>query len=173
MRSAFQPYTYSVKPGIPLLVLSCSEVKAPAAPGALLRFADLYDGPMWRQVKCGGYPLSNVAAISALYGYLAPGHPIETYNIKMDEERSQRMCGTGSHVAELAAAIETAGAAYIVGGSLYQELARTALRYRPRLAPLVSFASGSYLQQRKALGEFLRFNVGASAPVSQGDLFAA
>jgi hypothetical protein len=30
MQSAFQPYTYTVLPGIPLLVLSCSEVKAPA-----------------------------------------------------------------------------------------------------------------------------------------------
>jgi hypothetical protein len=96
----------------------------------------------------------------------------------MDEERSARMCREGSSVYDLAQAIETAGGAYVVGGALYQELARTALRYRPRLARWC-FASGSYLQQRKQLGEFLRFTAihettaTLAGAAQQGELFAA
>lgn len=161
-----KPVTFAPIPGRPLLVLSCSEVKRPAPAGAWLRFIELYDGPMWRQVRAAGFPSANVVAISALYGVLDPGMPIQTYDAVMDEKRSARHCSTGCSVARLARHIRAAGAAFVVGGGLYQELARTAVRLDPELAELVRFASGSYLQQRKQLGEFLR---GASGGLFSDD----
>jgi hypothetical protein len=150
------PFMFTIEQGLPLLVMSCSDVKRPIAPGALVRFCELYDGPSWRQVKASRFALCNVAAVSALYGFLDPGMAIETYDRKMDAEISARICGTSDHVARMARAIRIAGSAFIVGGALYRELAATAIRVYPELAELVTFASGSYLAQRKQLGIFLR-----------------
>lgn len=139
-----------------LIILSCSETKrAPATRRA--PFFDVYDGPMWRQVKAAGFPRERVAAISALYGFLDPSQwsQIELYNVKMDEERCRRIIGEGGHVHWLAEAIAKAGGAYVFGGSLYQEIVRAAIRYRPELEPLVTFARGTFLEQRKQLGELL------------------
>jgi hypothetical protein len=152
-----KPITFEIRSGLPLLIMSCSEIKRPVEANALVRFADLYDGPTWRQVRASGFPLCNVAAISALYGFLEPGFPVETYDRKLDEEISRRICSTGDHVARLAAAVEAAGSAFVVGGQLYRAVAETALRAFPdRLAGRLAFAAGSYLQQRKQLGAFLR-----------------
>lgn len=137
-----------------LLILSCSDVKLPLAQHAFAPFAEVYNGPMWLQVKASSFPLDQVAAISALYGFLEPGDRIETYDRKMDEKAMQRMCSTSNHVWRLARAAEKAGGAHVFGSQLYQELARTALRIEPGLP--ITFASGSYLQQRKQLGEWLR-----------------
>jgi hypothetical protein len=143
-----------IKPRAPLLILSCSETKkAPTTRRA--PFADVYDGPMWRQVKSHGYPLSNVAAISALYGFLDPGDKIELYNVKMDEEHCRRIIGEGDHIHRLAEAIRKAGGAHVFGGELYKEIVRAAIRYRPELGELVTFASGSFLEQRQQLTAFL------------------
>lgn len=150
------PCTFlKIEAGRPLLVLSCSQEKADIG-DRYAPFTDLYDGPMWRQVKLSRFPLTNVAAISALYGFLEPGHPVHAYDRQMDEKTSKRHCSTGSGVAVLANAVEVAGGAFVVGGKMYQELARTAVRWRPSLEPLIAFAEGSYLQQRKQLGQWLR-----------------
>ena len=148
-----KPYTPIA--GRPLLVMSCSKVKRATAPRELVRFFDLYDGPTWQQVKRSAFPRENVAAVSALYGYLEPGTAIETYDCKMDDERAARMCHTSDHGARLAAAIDAAGSAFVVGGQLYQQLARRALALRPAIADRVTFAAGSYLQQRKQLSAWL------------------
>jgi hypothetical protein len=145
-----------VAPGRPLLVLGCSQTKVPTDKFEFVRFLKLYDGPMWKQVKAAGYPIESVSAISALYGYLEPGMKIETYDVKMDEERRDRMCSTSNHVYCFARDVRIAGSAFVVGGGMYQELARTAIRHYPELEPMVTFASGSFLAQRKQLGEWLR-----------------
>lgn len=150
-----RPFLFPIQAGVPLLVLSCSSTKAPAPVNEWIRFFDFYDGPMWRQVKLSGFPQSNVAAISAGYGFLAPGQPVMPYDQVMDEKRSRHFCGSGDHVAQLAKCAELAGSAFIVGGGLYQELAHTAARWRKELEPLLTFASGSFLRQRKQLSQFL------------------
>lgn len=147
----------------PLLVLSCSATKRPAGANEWVRFADLYTGPMWLQVKAAGLPAYRVAAISALYGFLEPGMPINTYDRMMDEKASHRICHQSDHVARFAAAVAFAGSAFMVGGGLYQELGRTAIRWRPELEQMVTFATGSFLQQRKQLGEWLRANTKQAA----------
>lgn len=143
------PFVFDIRPGLPLLVMSCSDVKRPVPAGELVRFADLYDGPMWKQVKASGFPLCNVAAVSALYGFLEPGMAVETYDRQMDDETSRRICGTSDHVYRLAQAIRTAGSAMVFGGRLYRAVAETAGRVYPDLA--MTFATGSYLEQRKQL----------------------
>jgi hypothetical protein len=145
-----------------LLILSCSQEKAPVPPGASTHFFDLYDGPMWRQVKGAGFPRAKVAALSALYGFMEPDYPavLQSYDTKMDEERSARLCNTSCHVARLAQLVRAHGAAFIVGGKLYQEIARTAERITPELAPRLTYAAGSYLEQRKQLGAWLRAQLG-------------
>lgn len=162
------PFTFTVQPGLPLLVMSCSEGKRATEPGELVRFGDLYNGPMWLQVRSSKYPMTNVAAISALYGFLDPGMAIETYDRVMDEKTSQAFCQTSDHVYRMAQAIITAGAGFVVGGKLYRELGEQVLRSYPDLAGLITFAEGSYLQQRKQLGEWLRANGGNDG--NQGSL---
>jgi hypothetical protein len=150
------PVTFPIARGKPLLVMSCSATKRPAGANEWLRFADLYIGPMWQQVHASKYPLTNVAAVSALYGFLEPGMPINTYDRVMDEKIAHSICHTSNHVARFHDATMIAGSAFVVGGQLYQELAKTAIRWRPALGELVTFASGSFLQQRKQLGQWLR-----------------
>ena len=152
------PFLFTIEPGRPLLIMSCSDVKRPTKPYELVRFADLYAGPMWLQVKASGFPLTNVAAVSALYGFLEPGMAIETYDRMMDEKTSERFCSTSDHVYRMAEAIKAAGSAFFVGGKLYRELVyRTIQVYRD--TPSVTFAEGTYLQQRKQLGAWLRDQV--------------
>lgn len=158
------PFVFSIEAGRPLLVMSCSSTKRQVAAGELVRFAELYDGPTWRQVRASRFPLSNVAAISALYGFLEPGMAIETYDRKMDDKAAARICTTSNHAWRLEQAIRQAGAAFIVGGALYRQLGETVLRLAPDLAPVVTFASGSYLQQRAQLGTWLRAQ---AAPIAE------
>jgi len=143
-----------------LLIMSCSEVKLPPKKDTA-PFAEVYNGPMWLQVKASKFPLAQVAAISALHGFMEPGTEIEMYDTLMDAKRSQWFCGKGNHVWRLARAAEAAGGAFMVGGQMYQELGQTALRIEPGLP--ITFASGSYLQQRKQLGEWLRLQA-STAP---------
>jgi hypothetical protein len=151
-----KPMLFEIKPGVPLLILSCSDQKKLAEKHEWHRFADLYAGPLWRDVRRSGFPLTNIAAISALYGFLEPGMPISTYNRKMDEKISASICGTSNHVPRLADAVDRAGLAFVVGGILYRAVAETAERYRPALTGRITYASGNYLQQRKQLNEWLR-----------------
>lgn len=138
---------------LPLLVLSCSQDKQETA--TPLPFIDVYCGPIWQQVRKSGYPETSIAAISALYGFLPPGQLIRSYDMKMDDERAHAISHTSNHIWHLAKTIEAAGSAYIVGGKHYQQIARTAEREYPALQGRISFATGSYLQQRKQLNHFL------------------
>lgn len=139
----------------PLLILSCSATKLGAA-GELRPFGEIYDGPLWRDVKRAGFPLARVAALSAAHGFLEPCHPIRLYDQKLDEERARWFARTGDHRARLAQAIEAAGEAFVVGGKLYRAIAEAAIEQRPAIAGLVTFARGSFLEQRKQLGAWLR-----------------
>jgi hypothetical protein len=150
------PFVFPIEQGRALLVMSCSSTKRAIAAGEAARFADLYDGPTWRQVRASRFPLTNVAAISALYGFLEPGAPIETYDRKMDDKTALRISTTGDHVWRLEQATRQAGSAFIVGGELYRQLGEAMLRKAPDLVDRVTFASGSYLAQRKQLGAWLR-----------------
>ncbi len=152
------PFQFSIEPGRPLLVLSCSEMKAAVGEEQLVRFGELYTGPLWQQVKAAGYPMTNVAAVSALYGFLEPGFQIRTYDRKMDEKISRRICCEGNAPALFAQAVRTAGSAYVVGGKMYRELAETAMRMWPELVPQVTLAEGSFLQLRAQLGKWLKNN---------------
>ena len=154
------PFLFTIERDLPLLVMSCSQEKAPVHAAELVRFAELYCGPMWQQVKASGFPLTNVAAISALHGFMEPGYAIRTYDLKMDDDISARQSREGNDVERLAAAIREAGSAFIVGGKLYRAMAETAIRRHSELAACVTFASGSYLEQRKQLGAWLRRTTG-------------
>jgi len=138
---------------LPLLILSCSQDKHES--DTPLPFIDVYCGPIWQQVRKSGYPETSIAAISALYGFLPPGQLIRSYDMKMDDERAHAISHTSNHVWHLAKTIEAAGTAYVVGGKFYQQIARTAEREYPELQGRVTFATGSYLQQRKQLNQFL------------------
>jgi len=149
----FQPYT--IDRARPLLILPCSEVKRPAEPDEWFKFADLYDGPTWRQWRASGFPRSNVAAISALYGYLEPGMAICTYNRRMDGDRLQSFMRVGDHVGRLAADLRRVPSAFCLGSALYCELVRHTEHVYPELRGKVAYASGTYLQQRRQLREWL------------------
>src|SRR5262245_60058852 len=96
--ASFEPMTFQIRRGVPLRILSCSETKRPLGKFEFMRFIDLYDGPLWRHVRASGFPPANVAAISALYGFLEPGWPIRTYQRAMDEKKAHRICHTGNDV---------------------------------------------------------------------------
>lgn len=140
----------------PLLILSCSDVKRPLT--GWHPFADIYDGPMWRQVRASGFPMMDVAAISALHGFMKPGQLIEVYDRVMDKRRSHDMCHTGDDAWRLCCEVKKRPrGAMIFGGELYRELARVAKRVWSDLE--IDEATGSFLEQRKRLGEWLRAQI--------------
>lgn len=156
-----KPFVFEIVPDLPLLIMACSATKRDA--GGNVRFIDLYDGPMWRQIRASGFPASNVAAISAAYGFLEPGFQIETYDMQMDEKSSALICGQGNHVWRLIKAVRVARGGIVFGGRLYRNVGSTAKRVDPELD--LTQASGSFLEQRKQLGAWLRAN---SPEVPQG-----
>lgn len=149
-----QPFQFTPDPARPLLVAACSKVKREAS--GLVRFGDLYDGPTWRDIRASGFPMANVAAISALHGFMEPGTQIETYDRVMDDKISARICGTGNDVWRLGQMVQAHPETFVLGGALYQEIARTVARVWPNTTSRIVYASGSFLAQRKQLGEWLR-----------------
>jgi hypothetical protein len=115
---------------------------------------------MWQQVNAAGIDRDRVACVSALYGFMEPDHPaiVQPYERKMDEESAAAICGTSNHVWRLAQCVLAHGSAYVVGGALYRRVAETAERLYPELAGRITYATGTYLEQRKQLGEWLRAN---------------
>lgn len=156
----------------PLLILSCSATKVAVRAHHFVPFAELYDGPMWRQVKASGFPLRNVAAISALYGFIEPWWRVQAYDCEMDEKRSRAFCRTGDDRWRLADLVKRVPAAFVVGGGMYQALAVAAVQLEPAIGNKVSFARGSFLEQRKQLGEWLRaWTATPAAAAAQLELF--
>lgn len=159
------PFHYTPKPELPLLVLSCSAEKRPSGRFEWRRFHELYCGPLWLQVAKAGFPWENVAAISALYGFLEPGSPICTYDRVLDEKRCDAMVNTGNDLYRFGKLVESHGSAYVVGGKLYRRLAEKAEEVSgqpapggpwPNVAGRIIYCEGTYLEQRKRLGEWLR-----------------
>ena len=144
--------------GLPLLILACSKTKnnfdeAPAL--SWRRFHELYAGPLWEDVKRSGFPLGNVAALSALHGYLEPGWPIRPYDHEMDIDQSRNFQRTGCHRSRLAKDADAHGRVFVVGGRDYRAIAEAAeLLMHP--GTKVEYATGSYLAQRKQLNAWLR-----------------
>ena len=133
----------------PLLVMSCSAVKKSTT--APVPFTDLYNGPTWQQVRCANYPVDRVACLSAEHGILSPGSKIANYDRVMDEDRLVTFVNDRVQMDRLAALIDNAGSAVVVGGELYKLLSLALVAMYPRLIGKVQFICGSYLQQRKGL----------------------
>jgi hypothetical protein len=150
------PMTFAIRPGCPLLILACSATKKTALQHEFVRFVDLYDGPVWQQVRAAKFPVSNIAALSALYGYLEPGCPITTYDRQLDEDGARRFIRTSNHLYLLRRDIERAGSAFFVGGVLYRSIVEAAISADAALAARVTYATGSYLKQRGALRRWLK-----------------
>lgn len=148
------PFELPIRDYLPLLILSCSATKNVTPGFAFWRFLKVYDGPMWRQVKASSFPEGNVAALSAGYGFLEPGMPIRSYDTEMDEDRSRAFIHTSNHCFRLRQAVAKAKGAFVVGGGMYQAIARAAMA-GDALEATVAYAEGNFLQQRKQLGEFL------------------
>lgn len=141
----------------PLFVVSCSATKRAAAEP--VPFIELYDGPMWRQVRASAVSSSSVAALSAEHGYLAPDSSVAFYDRPMTEARLEELtAAAGDGFADAVAAHDSV---LVFGGELYRRLVRAALAHRPGLEGRVKFATGSFLKQRKQLGEALRAQVSA------------
>lgn len=136
----------------PLLLVSCSATKRPTV--GPVPFVELYDGPMWRQVRASSVASSAVAALSAEHGYLAPDSAVVKYDRQITEARVDELAAAGG--AALVDAIEQNDDVRVFGGELYRRLVRTALAGRPDLLDRVTFATGSFLKQRRQLGETLR-----------------
>lgn len=136
----------------PVLIMACgltkNLVKQPTP------FVDVYAGPLWNQVK-KGYPHDSIAVISAEHGILAPGTKITRYDRKMDDDRLVEILNDKQQVDRLAAMIQKAGSALVVGGETYKLLALAVGAMHPELLPKIHFAVGSYLQQRHAIKELL------------------
>jgi hypothetical protein len=153
-----EPFHFTIDRQRPLLILACSQLKRDVR--GMVRFCDLYDGPFWRDLRKSGFPLTNVAAISGLYGYLRPGRPIETYDQLLDDEKVQRTISTGNDLHQLARDVDAAPSAFVVGGRLYREIAAAAARAYD--LPKISYASGSFLQLRGQLNAWLRQQAAAT-----------
>lgn len=148
----------------PLLLLSCSAQKR--ATTGPVPFIDLYDGPMWRQVRASSVPASSVAALSAEHGFLAPGTPVAAYDRRLDESRLAELARAPSALVD---AIDGHRVVLFFGGDLYRRLIRASLAGRPDLLGRVRYATGSYLQQRRQLGEELRRLEVGEAPATQDE----
>lgn len=153
-----QPFHYQIDSRFPLLVVSCSSVKRDDTGDDLVRFIDLYDGPFWRQIKASDFPRSNVAAISGLYGFLEPGMAIRTYDRMLSADSCRRLCRQGNNISVFTKTVRKAKGCFVVGGELYRQLPLVATYAFPDIAPLVSFAEGTFLQQLKQLRLWLEAN---------------
>src|SRR5262245_48376550 len=129
----------------PLLVMPCSADKK--ATSKAIPILELYDGPLWQQVRKANYPSHLVAVMSAEHGLLDPEVEIPSYDRKMDEARLLELVCDNETIDNLAIMIESAGFAVIVGGELYKLLSLALLARYPELIDKVRFVCGSYLQQ--------------------------
>ena len=134
----------------PLIVMSCSQVKKQTTKP--MPFAEVYDGPIWQQVK-KHWPSSHIAVLSAEHGLLEPGTEIMPYDRLMDEDRLLHILNDEKQMEKFAELVRQYGKVIVVGGELYKLFALyfTSIMY-PELGDRVHFACGSYLQQRGALG---------------------
>jgi hypothetical protein len=136
-----------------LLVMSCSQVKLGVTEPT--PFFDVYDGPMWKQVK-KHWPADRVAVLSAEHGFLPPGARIVPYDRLMDEDRLLAIINDHEQLNAFAELTKQFDKVIVLGGELYKlfSLYITGIMY-PELITKVHFACGSYLQQRAVLNQYL------------------
>lgn len=134
------------------LILACSATKAPVKPRQWIDAYDLYTGPMWQQLKVAKFPRANVAAISALHGFVEPGKQIFTYDVAMDEDRAHAIARTSNDLWRLQ---EWVGGDRVVmfGGRLYLSIGEIAKEKYPFSCEHLVLVGGTFLKQRKLLGE--------------------
>lgn len=137
------------------LILSCSQMKMGIDKFEFINFVDLYTGPMWQQVKAAAFPRKDLAAISAMYGFLQPETKIRWYDDKMDEKKCFRLCNTGGDLHWFSSWVDGEDAV-MFGGAIYRQFGEWAKKQYPEKCRNLHFVTGSFLQQRKRLGQLLR-----------------
>lgn len=121
-----------IRRGIPLLVLGCSKAKS-SYDGS---FVDVYKGS-WSLVKRIGYPRSNLAAISGLYGYLSPGEKIKVYD---HENKDPDHWHDHPTLWKFRDDVMFAGAAHLIAGRVYQAFGHCAEKKFPVLRGLITYS---------------------------------
>ncbi len=134
---------------LPLLILGCSATKKVV--NGPTPFLDVYDGPIWQQVRSAKYPRDKVAVLSAEHGLLEPGTAIENYDRVMTEDRLVEFVNDPVMMQRFVDLVDKHGSAIVVGGELYKLFSLGLAAMRPRLIGKVRFVLGSYLQQRHGL----------------------
>jgi hypothetical protein len=137
---------------LPILIMACSTVKAPTSKP--LPFIYVYNGPSWQQIRPAHFPFTNIACVSAKHGFLKPGAAILPYDQKMDDARCAELCNDQTTLAAIAMAVQKSGKAFVMGGPLYRSVVQAAERRYSGIAGKVTYASGSYLKQRKQFNEW-------------------
>lgn len=149
----------------PLLIVACSATKRETTTPQPI--TEVYDGPMWKQIRKAGIDAGRVAALSAEHGFLPPHSQITTYDRAMTADRVAQLAQDDG--AQLATTLERHGRALVFGGELYRSLVARLLRSRPDLVAKLTFATGSFLKQRAQLSAAL---AGQITPTT-ADLFTA
>lgn len=150
-----------------LLCMPCGEAKLDRAAPA----GELYQGPMWQTLRqhqpAGGLP--NMLVLSAKYGMVDQAEVLQTYDQRLTPERAaelRRDMVANAEALKRALAATDINEIMLVGGADYRAVMAEAIAelmangaIRP--GPRVNAVEGSFLQQRKALGEYLRWLPGA------------
>lgn len=137
----------------PLLMLSCSALKA-AAPAPAM---ELYRGVLYQtfasHVRGGAAPA--VVILSALHGFIESSATISPYEQRMDKRRADHFiehlnqCRQGIHWPPVASGV------FLAGGHDYRRVMRAAAAAIGAQLP-VTEVSGGIGMQRSQLGKFLR-----------------
>jgi hypothetical protein len=141
-----------MKKDLPLIVMSCSQVKKPTAEP--VPFVDLYNGPTWQQVRKSGYPTTHVAVLSAEHGILFPGEKILPYDRRMTEARLVELANDPEQVARFVELCKGYSQVIVFGGCEYEQFALKLAIEHPEIFDRVEYVMGTYLQQRGALTTF-------------------
>lgn len=138
---------------VPLLMLSCSALKA-AAPAAAM---ELYRGVFYQTFAAHvrGDAAPAVVILSALHGFIESSATISPYEQRMDKGRADHFI---EHLNECTRGVRwpsVASRVFLAGGHNYRRVMRAAVAAIGAQLP-VTEVSGGIGMQRSQLGEFLR-----------------
>lgn len=137
-----------------LFIIACSQAKkATEGPAP---FTEVYDGPLWRDLRRANVPRHRIAALSARYGFLAPGASIVAYDQVMTWERVAELAAEPHQLAAIRDHAQQHGRVCVVGSRLYRHLVDLALDLQLAPAVTVRPIGGSILQMRGDLNGLLR-----------------
>ena len=153
-----------------LLCMPCGEAKLGRAATA----GELYQGPMWQTLRthqpAGGMP--NMLVLSAKYGMVDQGAPLEPYDQRMTPERlAELRRDMADNVASLERSLKgkSINEVLIVGAADYRAVMAEAVadfmaRGLIRPGAVINAIEGQIGEQRRALGEWLRGLPAAPGP---------